>query len=1605
MSLPASVTPRPVHLRLMPPDGSVDGQLSLDALLEDAQAAERQGRRDIARELYEHALHSLREPEQAPVAASLLRRIAFSYQMDANLDAALDCTEAALAISVLANDVAGIGHALNHQAIVRFREGELDEAERLYREARSRAISCGDSKLSAMTAQNLGVLANIRGDLDEALRHYEASLADYRLLALPKDVCVALNNLGMLYTQMQRWVEATAAYEEALQIATVLGDMSSRIMLEVNLANLWVARQDLDQAHAACQRALELSGSLGDSHALGEAHKVLGVVARERSEFAEAERHFLNAESHAAERQNHLLVAESLRERAELHRRQGRNKDTLVSLNKAHRLFTQLRARRELADVDRRTSRLEGEFIEVVQKWGESIESKDRYTLGHCQRVADLACSLATRAGLDANSLFWFRIGALLHDVGKILVPTEVLNKPGKLTPEEWDLIRRHPSAGVEMLADIDFPWDVRPMVESHHERWDGKGYPHNLKGEDIPFTARILCIADVYDALTSIRSYKQQLSHAEAMDIMRKDSGTAFDPELFELFEEVMKQQSPAARLTGSQPVITPSEPLPAPRVADTPPDELTGLPLRRAFVTAAARVLAQGTSQQLPPALLVIDVDHFKLVNDTYGHLQGDDVLRLIADTLRDSVRNVDFVGRYAGDEFVVLLPRTLLEEAREVAERIRAAVASRRIALRERDGFLTVSLSIGVAVAPSHGCGLDTLFAAADGALYEAKRQGRNGVAVAGAAGVQATPRLNFERFVGRTAELRRLVRLLDESTREGPRVAVLSGEAGVGKTTLLRQLAPEIRLRGGTLVVGRCHEADVKAPYGPWTEIIESIRAAGTMPAREWRELPRLVPALGEIPAENGSQAGTKYALLDEIAEYIRESASATPLVILLDDMQWADSASWDALEHLLSRIDSDRIMVCLTIRAEDALGEVVRRRRRLTRDERVHQLTLQRLTRDELAEWLDVSFHQQSIARELLPVLDQYTEGNPFLVIQMLRTLLDEGSIWYSVDHWECRPLSELRLPSAASDLMARRLDRLSSDARRVLATAAVVGRTFDVDIVIRAGKEPEDDVLDAIDEGIAAAVLLPSGDRNGDSFTFAHTLLVDAMRRSTNPRRLRRAHEAVGHALVERAPAMVAEIAAHFDVAGVRDKAFVYATRAGERAASLYAHDEATAFLSMACRNADSPSDLALSRLRLAEVAEAAGRYAEADTLTDLVIAWYDESPPSAEQSLRVRRMRERLRSLLGQPPQQTLASCQALLEQAEANGCIAERVALLAMLARAYSRMGDWPNAERLATEGVRLADGLGSAAVLADALTVLGATVLEARPEKSIHMFGKALELFTQVDDRVGQVKCHINSGIAHSLAGNSATAVHSYTVALELGRSAHAPDLTGLASLNLGVVHLKSGRYPQARERFDEALRLFSIVGNEQHRLATLYNLAHLARERGEPGPALELYQQVVSLAQSVGQADVECGAMGGAGLASLALGRRTAAEEWRAKASALVNARRDRWFRGRELAEALRIRCLVALGDLSGAETSFRESLALGERHDPYGMAWLVAECAPVLSDGGAKGVWTIVSRFVPEAEALGYAPLSARYARFGHNTGQLIGSLSPVAEED
>jgi len=510
-------------------------------LIDEAQRSERSGQREIARRRYETALYLLRSGE-GDAAGAIIRRIARTYIDDGQFDVALDCLSAALGIGEALGEASGRAHAMNLMAITQVLRGDHDDAERLYGLAMAHASEAGDERLQAMISQNLGIIASMRGDLNSALDHYASSLVTYRSAGLREFLGPVLNNMGLVYTQLDRLDEAQAAYDEALMHCDAAHDTPHRLLALINSTDLWLARGDIQRASALCDTVLLEATAAGDQRALGETYKYMGVIARQRGSVEDAERHFSTAYDNAMRREDLLLAAETAREQAELYETMGKNRETLQSLSLSHRLFTKLRAQRNLADLKKRLGRLETSFEDVVTRWAHNIESKDEYTLGHCERVADYACALARDVGFDEITMFWFRIGALLHDVGKIVVPSEILNKPGKLTPEERAVMELHAPAGSDLLRDIDFPWDILPLVRGHHERWDGTGYPDKLAGENIAISARIACVADVFDALTTDRPYRKGFTVDEALSMMAKDVGKMFDPDLFPRFERVIR-------------------------------------------------------------------------------------------------------------------------------------------------------------------------------------------------------------------------------------------------------------------------------------------------------------------------------------------------------------------------------------------------------------------------------------------------------------------------------------------------------------------------------------------------------------------------------------------------------------------------------------------------------------------------------------------------------------------------------------------------------------------------------------------------------------------------------------------------------------------------------------------------------------------------------------------------------------------------------------------------------------------------------------------------------------------------------------------------------
>jgi len=198
--------------------------------------------------------------------------------------------------------------------------------------------------------------------------------------------------------------------------------------------------------------------------------------------------------------------------------------------------------------------RLTRAYVQFVGSLAQALDARDAYTAGHSRRVSEYSCAIAKVMNLPEPDLETIRVGALLHDVGKIGISDLVLQKPGRLTPEEDQLIRQHPVIGRRILENVQGLESCLGVVELHHENWDGTGYPRGLRGEETPLCARIVKVADAYDAMTSDRPYRRGMSHAEALAVLKNAAGSQMDASVVEAFALLGDQRKQQAVLDGTQ-------------------------------------------------------------------------------------------------------------------------------------------------------------------------------------------------------------------------------------------------------------------------------------------------------------------------------------------------------------------------------------------------------------------------------------------------------------------------------------------------------------------------------------------------------------------------------------------------------------------------------------------------------------------------------------------------------------------------------------------------------------------------------------------------------------------------------------------------------------------------------------------------------------------------------------------------------------------------------------------------------------------------------------------------------------------------------------------
>ncbi|MBU1319543.1 MAG: tetratricopeptide repeat protein [candidate division Zixibacteria bacterium] len=511
---------------------------------EKGKALALQGKLDQAIEEYQKILKFCRDTSHLSYKSETFAQIGQLLCKQGDYDRALGYIQRAIGVYRRIEDKTGMCKALRNLGVIYIELGELEEAEMTYQEAIAVAQEIGDLILYADLVNNLGSIMNMRGDCERALELFHKSLEVYTSQNEIRKSAYTKNNVAITLAEKGMNDEAFTFFREAHEIATQIKDASLTLIVDINLADLYLKRGTPDKAKEHCQRAESylIESNLTNSH-LVEIKKIAGKIACYDSDYDSALESFDEAYDLSRQIGARFLEADVLLERGTLLSTVGRHFDALSDLESSYQIYNNLKAEGKREKTEGIIGSIEVLYLEIFDSMANEVDLKDKYTKGHSDRVASLALLLAKELGLHSGMLKTIVAGALLHDIGKIGVEDNILKKPGKLSESEFAFIKRHSELGVELLRGKEFPWDVKPLILHHHEKFDGRGYPLGLKGEDIPLGARIICVADVFDALTSDRIYRSAFEPQKALEMMAEESGSSFDPVVLRCFTNMINK------------------------------------------------------------------------------------------------------------------------------------------------------------------------------------------------------------------------------------------------------------------------------------------------------------------------------------------------------------------------------------------------------------------------------------------------------------------------------------------------------------------------------------------------------------------------------------------------------------------------------------------------------------------------------------------------------------------------------------------------------------------------------------------------------------------------------------------------------------------------------------------------------------------------------------------------------------------------------------------------------------------------------------------------------------------------------------------------------
>ena len=911
---------------------------------------------------------------------------------------------------------------------------------------------------------------------------------------------------------------------------------------------------------------------------------------------------------------------------------------------------------------------------------------------------------------------------------------------------------------------------------------------------------------------------------------------------------------------------------------------DDLTGLLNRRYFFNRLSQEISKSKRNNRPFSLLILDVDHFKEINDTYGHLEGDEVLRVISKVLLQSVREMDIVTRYAGDEFIAILPEAEQDDALPVAHRILEETQKLVFNGSKTTGNFTVGVSVGISTFPVDGKTATELIETADKGLYSAKQAGRNRVCIGDMSQPEDDTQLVFDgkipKFVGRVDELQNMVNLFRTSIEFGLQIALVTGEAGVGKTRLIHEFFSSIKKENVQILKGTCFDTSIPMPYQPFRDALTAFierdeyyaySILRSLPESAKIEILKVVPSLdqkrlGISASLTLDPIQDEYRLFDGICQVIKKISSKTPVILFLDDIHWADSASLELFSYLVRNAYENHIFVCSTYRPEEVMNGNIERglmastMHKLSRIHRLERVSLKPFSKANVSDILSSVFKPLQYPAELVDLVFDETEGNPFFVEELLKSLIENKILEYVDGNIVLKPAETISLPSSIRDLVLDRIDKLPSELQELLRIAATVGQEFSLKLLSLVTDKNEGHIQDILDSGMDANIIKEDFSTVDEKFSFTHCKMREVLYYSLRESKRERFHLKIAH-VIEKIFANdleehYEELAQHYYFSRNKEKAFKYIMLFARNVQASYATHEAISYYNKTVEIYDLFTDQDKKKykpdyikilLDLGKLHHITGEYDK--SLENLTLS-SELNPDSYDVFLNLGivyvKKADYEKALENFKKASTKTENDSELANIETN------------MSYVYFRVSDFNASEKLARKAIQRLEDKNISLVTAEAYKNLG-TVYYAKEmyTQAINYYTKSLEISLQLNDKRAVANSYNNLGSVYYCKNDFNKAIDHLEKCLAIREE--IGDKSGIVYSynNIGNIYYNRGEYENSEKYYLLCLNISKEIGEQAAVTASFNNLGNVYLAQEEFDVAEEHYLKSLDVSQRIGE----------------------------------------------------------------------------------------------------------------------------------------------------